>query len=57
VKLLGLGDADRVDAILTNPPLGGEEAGIMKGFPADQQTSKTVLLFPQYITRRLRKSL
>lgn len=40
VKLSELGDADRVDVILTNPPFGGEEEkGIQGGFPADKQTS------------------
>ena len=41
VKLTELGDRDRVDVILTNPPFGGEEeAGIRSNFPADKQTAK-----------------
>jgi type I restriction enzyme M protein len=57
VKLTDLGDADRVDIILTNPPFGGEEEkGIQNGFPADMQTSETALLFLQLIMRRLRKA-
>ncbi len=38
--------ADRVDAILTNPPFGGiEEPGIEQGFPADVCTKETADLF------------
>lgn len=56
VKLTELGDRDRVDVILTNPPFGGEEeAGIRGNFPADKQTSETALLFLQLIMRRLKK--
>jgi type I restriction enzyme M protein len=55
-KLTELGDRDRVDVILTNPPFGGEEeAGIKGNFPADMQTSETMLLFLQLIMRRLRR--
>ncbi len=55
-KLTELGDRDRVDVILTNPPFGGEEeAGIKGNFPADMQTSETALLFLQVIMRRLRR--
>ena len=55
-KLTELGDRDRVDVILTNPPFGGEEeAGIKGNFPADMQTSETTLLFLQLIMRRLRR--
>jgi type I restriction enzyme M protein len=55
-KLTELGDKDRVDVILTNPPFGGqEEAGIRGNFPADMQTSETALLFLQLIMRRLRR--
>jgi type I restriction enzyme M protein len=55
VKLTDLGDADRADVILTNPPFGGEEErGIQAGFPGDMQTSETALLFLQLIMRRLR---
>ncbi len=55
-KLTEIGDRDRVDAILTNPPFGGEEeAGIQGNFPADKQTSETALLFLQLIMRKLRR--
>ena len=51
-----IGDADRVDVIVTNPPFGGEEEkGIQRNFPADRQTSETALLFLQLIMRRLRR--
>ncbi len=56
VKLTELGDRDRVDVILTNPPFGGEEeAGIRGNFPSDKQTSETALLFLQLIMRKLRR--
>jgi type I restriction enzyme M protein len=56
VKLSELGDKDRVDVILTNPPFGGEEEkGIQGNFPADKQTSETALLFLQLIMRKLRR--
>ena len=56
VKLTELGDKDRVDVILTNPPFGGEEErGIQNNFPADKQTSETALLFLQLIMRKLRR--
>jgi len=55
-KLTELGDKDRVDIVLTNPPFGGEEeAGIKGNFPADMQTSETALLFLQLIMRRLKR--
>jgi type I restriction enzyme M protein len=51
-----IGDSDRVDVILTNPPFGGEEErGILGNFPEDKQTSETALLFLQLIMRRLRR--
>jgi type I restriction enzyme M protein len=51
-----IGDKDRVDVILTNPPFGGEEErGILSNFPEDKQTSETALLFLQLIMRRLRR--
>jgi type I restriction enzyme M protein len=57
-KLTDIGDADRVDVILTNPPFGGEEEdGIKANFPADRQTKETALLFLQLIMRRLRTGL
>lgn len=56
VKITELGESDRVDVILTNPPFGGEEeVGIRGNFPADKQTSETALLFLQLIMRKLRK--
>jgi len=56
VKIAEIGDKDRVDVILTNPPFGGEEEVSVKGnFPADMQTSETALLFLQYIMRKLRR--
>ncbi len=55
-KLAEIGDKDRVDVILTNPPFGGEEeAGIRGNFPSDMQTSETALLFLQLIMRKLRR--
>jgi len=51
-----IGDKDRVDIIMTNPPFGGEEErGILGNFPEDKQTSETALLFLQLIMRKLRR--
>jgi type I restriction enzyme M protein len=51
-----IGDKDRVDIIMTNPPFGGEEErGILSNFPEDKQTSETALLFLQLIMRKLRR--
>lgn len=51
-----IGDRDRVDVIVTNPPFGGEEQrGILSNFPADKQTAETALLFLQLIMRKLRR--
>ena len=51
-----IGEKQRVDVILTNPPFGGEEErGILANFPADRQTAETALLFLQLIMRRLRR--
>ena len=51
-----IGDRERVDVIMTNPPFGGEEeASIKLNFPADMQTSETALLFLQLIMRKLRR--
>lgn len=51
-----IGDKDRVDVILTNPPFGGqEERGIQGNFPEDKRTAETALLFLQLIMRRLRR--
>ncbi len=54
VRLGELGEKDRVDVILTNPPFGGEEERkILSGFDPDKQTTETALLFLQLIMRRL----
>jgi type I restriction enzyme M protein len=55
-RLSEIGDRDRVDVILTNPPFGGEEEkGIQRNFPDDMQTAETALLFLQLIMRKLRR--
>lgn len=55
-KLTEIGEKERVDVILTNPPFGGEEEkGIQGNFPGDRQTSETALLFLQLIMRRLHR--
>jgi type I restriction enzyme M protein len=42
VKITEIGDKDRVDVVLTNPPFGGEEEkGIQGNFPEDKRTSET----------------
>jgi type I restriction enzyme M protein len=56
-RLGEIGDRDRVDVIMTNPPFGGEEEkGIQLNFPSDLQTSETAVLFLQLIMRRLRRA-
>jgi len=51
-----IGDRDRVDVILTNPPFGGEEErGILNNFPEAKQTTETALLFLQMIMRKLKR--
>ena len=56
VNITQIGERDRVDIILTNPPFGGEEErGILSNFPADKQTAETALLFLQLIMRKLRR--
>jgi len=51
-----IGDKDRVDVIITNPPFGGEEErGILANFPEDKKTAETALLFLQLIMRKLRR--
>ncbi len=53
-----IGDKDRVDVIMTNPPFGGEEErGILGNFPEDKQTTETALLFLQLIMRKLRRPI
>jgi type I restriction enzyme M protein len=55
-KMSEIGDRDRVDVVVTNPPFGGEEErGIQNNFPQDMQTSETALLFLQFIMRKLRR--
>jgi type I restriction enzyme M protein len=55
-KLTDIGERDRVDVILTNPPFGGEEEkGIQGNFPEDKQSAETALLFLQLIMRKLRR--
>lgn len=55
-KLSEIGEKERVDVILTNPPFGGEEEkGIQANFPEDRQTGETALLFLQLIMRRLKR--
>jgi type I restriction enzyme M protein len=55
-NLRELGERDRVDIIMTNPPFGGEEEkGIQRNFPEDKQTAETALLFLQLIMRKLRR--
>jgi type I restriction enzyme M protein len=55
-KVSEIGDSDRVDVVMTNPPFGGEEEkGIQRNFPEDKQTSETALLFLQLIMRKLRR--
>jgi type I restriction enzyme M protein len=52
-----MGEKDRVDIIMTNPPFGGEEEkGILGNFPEDKQTAETALLFLQLIMRKLRRT-
>src|SRR6202521_266689 len=55
-KLSEVGEKERVDVILTNPPFGGEEEkGIQGNFPDDKQTSETALLFLMLIMRKLKR--
>jgi type I restriction enzyme M protein len=56
VRVSEIGDRERVDVIMTNPPFGGEEENSIKlNFPADMQTSETALLFLQVIMRKLKR--
>jgi len=57
VRISEIGEKDRVDLILTNPPFGGEEErGILANFPSDKQTAETALLFLQLIMRKIRRA-
>ena len=54
-KLNSIGQKERVDVVLANPPFGGEEeVGIQSNFPHDMRTSETALLFMQLIMRRIK---
>lgn len=56
-RLAEIGEDQRVNVILTNPPFGGEEeAGILNNFPEDRRTAETALLFLQLIMRRLKRA-
>ena len=56
-ELAEIGEKDRLDVILTNPPFGGEEEkGIQGNFPDGRQTSETALLFLQLIMRKLHRN-
>jgi type I restriction enzyme M protein len=53
--LIEIGDKDRFEVIVTNPPFGGEEErGIQLNFPEATRASETALLFLQFIMRSLR---
>lgn len=55
-KLSEIGEKERVDVIVTNPPFGGEEEkGIQGNFPEDRQAAETTLLFLQLIMRKLKR--
>ncbi len=50
-----IGEKDRFNVIVTNPPFGGEEeAGIQLNFPESTRASETALLFMQFIMRSLK---
>lgn len=56
-KLSEIGEKDRVNVIVTNPPFGGEEEkGIQGNFPEDGQSAETALLFMQLIMRRIKRA-
>ncbi|GAA6176419.1 class I SAM-dependent DNA methyltransferase [Sulfitobacter pacificus] len=56
-RLAEIGEDQRVNVILTNPPFGGEEeTGILNNFPEDRRTAETALLFLQLIMRRLKRA-
>jgi type I restriction enzyme M protein len=53
--LTEIGEKDRYEIIVTNPPFGGEEeAGIQLNFPAATRASETALLFMQFVMRSLK---
>jgi type I restriction enzyme M protein len=54
-SLKEIGEKDRFEAIVTNPPFGGEEeAGIQLNFPEATRASETALLFMQFVMRSLK---
>lgn len=54
--LKDIGDSERVDIVLANPPFGGEEErGILNNFPDDKKTTETAFLFLQLIMRKLKR--
>jgi type I restriction enzyme M protein len=54
--LVQITDSARYNAIMTNPPFGGEEEkGIQDNFPEATRTSETALLFLQFIMRSLKR--
>lgn len=56
-RLTEIGESERVNIILTNPPFAGEEeVGIQANFPDDRRTTETALLFLQVIMRRLKRA-
>jgi type I restriction enzyme M protein len=53
-----IGEKDRVDIIMTNPPFGGEEErGILGNFPEGKQTTETALLFGDGVCARIKEEL
>ena len=56
-RLSEIGEDQRVNVVLTNPPFGGEEeAGILNNFPKDRRSTETAHLFLQLIMRRLKRT-
>ena len=52
-----IGEKDKFEIILSNPPFGGEEeAGVLGNFPPDKRSKESVVLFIQLILRRLKKN-
>ena len=57
MRLAEIGEGERFDVILSNPPFAGEEeTGILNNFPEDRRTTETALLFLQMIMRRMKRS-
>lgn len=56
IRLAEIGESERFEVILSNPPFAGEEeTGILNNFPEDRRTTETALLFLQMIMRRLKR--